>query len=943
MSEKTLFLLDGMALVYRSHFAFMGRPIQTASGFNTSAIFGFVNTLIQLLTDQKPTHIAVVFDTSAPTARHETYAPYKGNREEMPEELSAQIPHVRRFIEAFRIPILTLDGYEADDLIGTLARRAESEKFITYMVTPDKDFGQLVTDRIRMYKPSRMGDGIEILGPKEILEKWEIREPSQVIDMLGLMGDSSDNIPGVPGIGQKTAQKLLEAYGSIENLLAHTAGLKGKQKENLETFAEQARLSKKLATILTDVPLAVDLESLRRQDMDTQAIATLCVEFEFNSLGRRLLGDDFQAGRGHGTPKKLVEGEFDFGDGAGQDEESGEFAPESETIPQANLKRLADLPHTYSAITDKAGRASLIERLRAASSFCFDLETSGKDAKASAIVGIAFCLQSREAYFVAFPEDAKASAAILEEFRPIFEETTTEKIGHNMKFDLTVLKWHGVEVRGKHFDTMVAHALVEPELKHGMDFMSEAYLGYTPIPIEDLIGEKKGAQKSMRDVPLDLVAPYACEDADVTLQLRGVVMPMLEKKGQEKVFYDIEAPLIRVLVDMEHAGIRVDTLVLAEVSVQLEESIAALEKQIYDEAGGMPFNISSARQLGDVLFGKLGLAGPKPKKTATGQFATDEQTLQGLAARHPIVRHILDYREASKLKSTYVDALPAAIDRRTGRVHTTYNQIVTATGRLNSTDPNLQNIPIRTELGREIRKAFVPGDREHELLSADYSQIELRIIAALAGDPGMLQAFRSGEDIHETTASKVFGVPKADVTADMRRKAKMVNFGIIYGISSFGLAQRLGIGRQEAGNIIGAYLHQYPRVQEYMDKTIAFARKHGYVETVTGRRRYLRDIRSANNTVRSRAERNAINTPIQGTAADMIKLAMVNVHRALARERLSTRMLLQVHDELVFELAPGEREAVTKLVEHEMKNAIPSLDVPIVVDIGIGGNWLEAH
>jgi DNA polymerase-1 len=937
---KKLFLLDGMALVYRAHFAFATRPILTSKGVNTSALYGFTNTLLDIIKTQQPTHIAVAFDTQAPTQRHVDFPEYKAQREEMPEDLSAALPHVRRMIEAFNIPVITCDGFEADDIIGTLVRLAEKDGFESYMVTPDKDFGQLVSARTFIYKPSRMGEGIEVMGLPEVLLKWGVERPDQVIEVLALWGDTADNIPGVPGIGEKTAGKLIAQYGTVENLLAHTGELKGKLKENLETHRDKALLSKKLATIICDTPCARNLEELKVRPRNDHDVKSLFVEFEFNSLGRRLFGDDFKAGRGSGAaaaPEDKAIEELVLVS------ESEPTAP-AETAPPApvatNLKTIADVPHEYHLVTTSKDRAKLIKTLAGLKSFCFDTETTGLDVRQARLIGIAFSFQAHTGYYVALPANEAEAAAILEEFRPVLEDGKIEKVGHNLKFDLSVLKWHGLSVRGKLFDTMIAHSLVEPDLRHGMDYLSEVYLGYTPVPITKLIGDEKSEQINMGSVAPELVAEYSAEDADVTWQLRAKLEPLLKEKGQERVFYEVESPLIPVLVDMEFEGVRVDAAALAEFAVQLSKEMFEQEGTIYQLAG-TKFNLNSPKQLGEILFDVLKLA-EKPKKTKTGQYATNEQTLIELAAEHEIVQRLLDYRTASKLKSTYADALPGTIWPKTGRVHTTYNQMVTATGRLNSQDPNLQNIPIRTEKGREIRKAFVSRDREHVLLSADYSQIELRIIAALSHETGMLEAFRQNLDIHTATAAKVYGVSLDQVTAEMRRKAKMVNYGIAYGISAFGLAQRLAIPRKEAATIIEQYFAKYPGIAGYMRETVDLARKQGYVETVTGRRRYLRDIRSANTMVRGAAERNAINAPIQGTAADMIKIAMINIHRELDERKLRTRMLLQVHDELVFDVYRPEEEQVRPLIAEKMRTAI-KLEAPIEVEMGSGENWLEAH
>jgi DNA polymerase-1 len=947
---KKLFLLDGMALVYRAHFALISRPIFTSKGVNTSALYGFTQTLLDILKNQQPSHIAVAFDTEAPTQRHAEYAEYKATRQAMPEDLSQALPHVRRMIEAFRIPVLTCDGYEADDIIGTLVRRAEKQGFKSYMVTPDKDFGQLVDENTFLYKPARMGDSVEIMGLPEIRKRWGVERPEQVVDILALMGDASDNIPGVPGIGEKTAMKLISQYGTVENLLARTTELSGRTKETLETNREVALLSKRLATLICDAPCAIDLESLKLQPADEDKLRGLLVEFEFNSIGRRLFGEEFKAGRGFQpgaarseqrsrpaapAANQPVEDLVLVGETQG-----GAVVEEKPPVVAANLKTIADVPHEYHLVRSPAERAQLIGALQSKASFCFDTETTSLDPKEARLVGLAFSFAPHTGYYVPVPNEPAEAKRLLEEFRPVLESERAEKVGHNLKFDLSVLKWQGLELRGKLFDTMVAHSLIEPEMRHGMDYLSEVYLGYTPIPISRLIGDARAEQINMADVPVEKAAEYSAEDADVTLQLRAALEPLLKERGQERVFYEIESPLIPVLVDMEYEGIKVDAAALADFAAQLSKEMDEQEKTICRLAG-TTFNVNSPRQLGQILFDILKICAA-PKKTRTGQYATDEQTLAALAPDHEIVQRLLDYRAAAKLKSTYADALPAAIWPRTTRVHTTFNQVMTTTGRLNSQNPNLQNIPIRTERGQEIRKAFVPRNGDFLLLSADYSQIELRIIAALSHEPGLLEAFKTGTDVHTATAARVYGLFPEMVTPEMRRKAKMVNYGIAYGISAFGLAQRLGIPRKEAAEIIDQYFKQFPRIRRYMDDTIAFARKHGYVETVTGRRRYIRDIRSFNNTVRGAAERNAINAPIQGTAADMIKIAMINVHRELARRNLKTRMLLQVHDELVFDLYEPEEKEVRTLVEERMKTAIP-LDVPIEIETGVGETWLEAH
>jgi DNA polymerase-1 len=949
---KKLFLLDSMALVYRAHFALVHRPIFTSKGVNTSALYGFTQTLLDILTNQQPTHIAVVFDTEAPTHRHKEFAEYKAQREAMPEDLSKALPHVRRMVEAFNFPVLTCDGWEADDIIGTLVKRAEKEEFESYMVTPDKDFGQLVSEKTLIYKPSRMGDGIEILGLPEIFQKWGVQRPEQVIDVLGLWGDASDNIPGVPGIGEKTAIKLIAQYGSVENLLAHTQELKGKLKESLETNREQALLSKRLATILCDAPCAIELEQLKIRERNNDELKRLFVEFEFNSLGRRLFGDDFKAGRGfqsgvENSPPAPIERQSDLA--LVSDEpvttsspvaEAEAVEPEKPAPSAAHLKTCSDLPHEYHRVASASQRSAMIETLRQQPSISFSVTATSGDPKQARPIGLAFTFAPHAGYYVPLPANEDEARRILQEFQPVLENERIEKVGHDLKSDYAVIQWHGVTVRGKLFDTMLAHSLIEPDMRHSLEFLAEAHLGYSPISVAQLLGEKGAERSQLADVLEEQLAEYSVEKADLAWQLRAILEPLLQEKEQERVYYEIEAPLLPVLVDMEFAGIKVNGAALAEFAQQLGKDMAAAERDIYRLAG-REFNLNSPKQLGEIFFDVLKIA-EKPKKTKTGQYATDEQTLLALGSEHEIVRRLLEYREMSKLKSTYVDTLPTSIWPKTGRIHTTYHQAATSTGRLNSQNPNLQNIPIRTEQGREIRKAFVPRDDEHLLLSADYSQIELRIIAALSHEAGLLEAFRSGLDVHTATAARVFGVFLEMVTPDMRRKAKMVNYGIAYGISAFGLAQRLGIPRREGAAIIDQYFAQFPGIRQYMTDTIAFAGEHGYAQTVTGRRRYLRDIRSSNATIRGSAERNAINAPIQGTAADMIKIAMVNIHRELVARRLKTRMLLQVHDELVFDLYKPEQTEVLPMIEDKMKTAI-ALEVPIVVEMGMGQNWLQAH
>jgi DNA polymerase-1 len=928
-TPNRLFLLDGMALIYRAHFALIRSPIYTSNRVNTSALFGFTNTLLDLLEKQAPTHLAVAFDTSDPTPRHEIYPEYKANRDEMPEDLALQLPHVKRLVEAFNIPVIECPGWEADDIIGTLAKKAEAlGNFETYMVTPDKDFAQLVTDTTRIYKPGRQGSEAEILDRAAICENWMVEDPIQTIDILGLWGDASDNIPGVPGIGEKTAKKLVAQFGSVEKLLESTDQLKGKQKENVENNREQALLSKQLVTIMTDAPVVVGFDEIKISERNDEAIQSLFVEFEFSSLGKRLFGDNFQTGRGHSTT-------------------------ETEAGLSANLKTIDDFEKSYRFIrSDEAdARAELMKELQAKEAFCFDLETTSLDEKTTRIIGLAFSWKEHEAVYVEVPEGA-AGDGIVEEFREVFANTKIEKIGHNLKFDIGVLQWQGFEVATPVFDTMLAHSLIEPDQRHKMDYLAESMLGYTPISYDSVFGrqaEKTGqmnlfdeAEMSGSGPDFEAIAQYACEDADVTWQLAVLLKEKVKELDQEKVLYEIECPLVPVLVAMEVEGIRVDPDTLGEIGVLLGSRIESLQKAVYEEAG-TEFNLNSPKQVGEILFDQLNLV-EKPKKTKTGQYKTDEQTLTSLAPSHKIVRDMLSYREAAKLKSTYVDALPESIFPGTGRIHTTFHQLMTATGRLASNNPNLQNIPIRSDQGREIRRAFVPRSEEFTLLAADYSQVELRVMASLCEDPAMMEAFQNNQDIHTTTAARVFGVTDEEVTSDMRRTAKMVNFGIIYGISAFGLSQRLNgeVSRSEAGEIIEEYFRQYPGVKDFQERTIEQAKTDGYVETLTGRRRYLRDIDSRNGMIRAAAERTAINTPIQGTAADMIKIAMVKVAGLLREGNYQTRMLLQVHDELVFDLHKEEVDTVVPEIETAMKDALP-LSVPIVVESGTGDNWLEAH
>lgn len=948
---KKLFLLDGMGMIYRAHFALISRPIFSSKGVNTSALYGFTQSLLQILREQEPTHIAVAMDSGAPTHRLADFKDYKAQRQETPEDIEIAIPNVYRMLEAFNIPALTCEGYEADDIVATLVKKAEQEGFQCYMATLDKDFGQLVTANTFLYKLSRMGDAVEILGVPEVLKKWEIQRPEQVADVMALWGDTSDNIPGVPGFGEKTAKKLIGQYGSLENLLEHTAELKGKMKENLEKNREQAVLSKKLATLIKNAPCAVDFDSLRVRKPDEEKLKALLNEFEFNSIGRRIFGDSFRVVRGGQTTAR--EDAFTLSDGqetahpkggTSNEQETGDlFAAVAAEEPSEPVQpkpegmiSITAVPHDYKVAGSAEERKQLLKELSKAPVFGVHAIASSLDPKQARLLGMAFSLKQTSASYV--PVGSGEVGKILEEFRPVLESSQNEKVGHNLKYHLGVLRWNSVAARGKVFDTMIAHALIEPDMRHTLAYLAEVYLGYSVIPMSQLIGEKDPI--SLADVPVEKMAELACESAELTWTLRPILESELKRKRQETVFYKIEAPLVTVLADMEVEGIRVDSAALGEFGAQLAKEIDQLEKTICGMAG-REFNINSGRQLGEVLFEVMKIC-EKPKKTKTGQYATDEQTLLTLAPEHEIVQKLMEYRSLTKLKSTYADTLPEAIWPKTGRIHTTFNQVMTSTGRLSSQDPNLQNIPIRRERGQEIRRAFVPRDKDHLLLSVDYSQIELRIIAALSREPGLLDAFKNGTDVHTATAARVFGVSLEQVDSEMRRKAKMVNYGIAYGISAFGLAQRLAIPRREAMAIIEQYFAKFPGIRQYMNDTIALAREKGYVETVTGRRRYMRDINSANAATRGGAERNAINAPIQGTAADMIKIAMIEIQRELQRKNFRTRMLLQVHDELVFDLYKPEEKEILALVEEKMKSAI-ALDVPIEVEMGTGQNWLEAH
>lgn len=924
---KRLFLLDAMALIYRAYYALNKNPRITSKGLNTSAILGFSNALFDIIRNEKPTHLGVAFDTHAPTIRSEGFEAYKAQREKMPEDIAKAIPYIYKLVESFNIPLLFVDGYEADDVIGTLAKRAEKAGFTTYMMTPDKDFGQLVSENIFIYKPAFMGNKAHIMGVKEVCEKFEIERPEQVIDILGLWGDASDNIPGIPGIGEKRAKELLKLYHSVEGVIEHADELKGKMAENVKNFAAQGLESKQLATIDLEVPIEFEPDNLKLTNPDFEALKELFLELEFKTYASRIF--DFFKNEGTAKEAKQAEEQQDLFSQAG--------------IEVETLKNIETTDHKYFLVDNRNKREKLMAEIKAQKTFCFDTETTGIDPNNSELVGISIALKPKEAFYIPVPDEKDEAIKLVEEFKSVFEDETIEKTGQNLKFDIAILKWYDIDVKGKLFDTMLAHYLIEPDQRHNMDFLADHYLGYKTMKYDE-VTEKKGSQQlDMRQAfqkhPRK-VKDYAAEDADITLQLRLKLEPLLEKSKVRKLFDEIEIPLVPVLGSMEAEGVNIDSETLKNISQQLGEEIEVATKEIF-ELAGEEFNISSPKQLGIILFEKLKIT-DKPKLTKTKQYSTGEDILVKLEKRHEIVSKILDYRSLTKLKSTYVDALPELINPRDKRIHTSYNQAVAATGRLSSTAPNLQNIPIRTERGREIRKAFVPRNEDYVLLAADYSQIELRLIAELSKDEGMMEAFINGLDIHTATASKVYGIPLEDVSKDMRRNAKTVNFGIVYGISAFGLSERLNIPRGEARDIIDNYFKQYPGVKKYMDGNINFAKEHGFVETIMGRRRYLNDINSGNANVRGFAERNAINAPVQGSSADMIKIAMINIFNEMNKRNLKSKMILQVHDELVFDAHKNELDILKPLVEEGMKNAIP-LKVPVVVDMNTGNNWLEAH
>ncbi len=964
-TEKKLFLLDAYALIYRAFFAMSKNPRLNSKGVNTSAVMGFLNSLYEILQKEKPTHIGVAFDVAGTAQRQAEYSEYKANREKMPDDLRDAIPYIIRLIEAFNIPVYGVEGYEADDVIGTLAKKAEQQGFLTYMMTPDKDFGQLVTDKILLYKPAKFGEPAQVWGPKEVCERYGIQEPKQLIDILGLWGDAADNIPGIPGIGEKTAAQLVGKYGSVENLIAHVDELKGKQKENVINFAEQGLMSKSLATINLEVPVKFDEEELKAKEPDVPALMALFEELEFRTFAKRFL-EDYKGkqstldgpstlrqaqGSGtlaspslRGTKQSRETGESQTPDLFSTSTPSGEFdlfnqGDNSGLLEFSDKDSAKTVPHDYRLVESDADIKALVDLLSKQNQFVFDTETTNIDVYSADLVGLSFAIKAHEAWYLSMPAEHEACQKKLELLRPLFEDESILKIGQNLKYDISMLAQYGINVKGPLFDTMLAHYLIEPEQRHNMDYLAEVYLNYITIPIEDLIGKGR-QQKTMREVPVELVKEYAAEDADITLQLYEKLLPLLKENGVEKLFYEIEMPLVPVLSRMEANGVRIDTENLQQISEAFGVEIHKIEEEIY-KAAGMPFNIASPKQLGEVLFEKLHID-EKAKKTKTGQYATGEDVLQKLSHKHPIIQMILDYRSFTKLKSTYLDALPALVNPKDGLIHTSYNQAVTATGRLSSNNPNLQNIPVRTEKGREIRRAFVPRSPEYTLLAADYSQIELRIIAHLSQDPAMVNDFNLGHDIHAATAAKVFHVPMDQVTKEQRSRAKAVNFGIIYGMSAFGLAERMELSRSEAADIIKKYFEEYAGIKEYMNRSIALARERGYAETILGRRRYLRDINGANSVVRGFAERNAINAPIQGSSADMIKIAMISIHEELERLKMQSKMILQVHDELVFDAHLDELDALKAIVQDKMVNALP-LSVPVIVEMNTGANWLEAH
>ncbi len=959
--SKKLYLLDALALIYRAYYALIRTPRITSTGINTNAQFGFTNTLLEIIKKETPSHIAVCFDTHAPTERHTDFTDYKANREEAPEDLLSSLPHIKAIIEGFNIPVVECDGYEADDVIGTLAWQAADLGYEVYMVTPDKDYGQLlVKPNVYMWKPPSFGNEREILDAEKIKAKWDIARVDQVIDMLGLMGDAADNIPGIPGVGEKTAAKLLKEYDTLEGVLANADKIKGAMGEKVRAGVASAIMSKKLATIITNVPVTFHEEDYKLSEKNIPALTEIFNLLEFKTLGKRILGSDFEVvseaakekqvdlfGNEVKAPKeKTIKTKTIILDSETGTQSVLEAEDQEEESPQLVVnKNIENTTHKYLMVVGEEDIKKLVAQLSNELEVCIDTETTGIDANNVELVGLSFSIKEHEGYYVPIAKDGDekdGAKHILSLFKGLFDNTNITWIGQNLKYDFLVLKWYGVELRGKTFDTMLAHYVIEPEGRRSMDLLSGQFLGYEPVAIETLIGKKGKNQGTMRDVPLEQITEYAAEDADITLQLKNCFAPLIEKRGVSRVFEEVENPLVRVLVNMEYEGVKVDTAFLNDYSKVLEEEAKKAEESVFAQAG-VRFNLASPKQLGEVLFDVLKLD-PKAKKTKTGQYATGEDVLSKMAAKHKIVDDILNFREFTKLKSTYVDAIPALINPKTGRIHTSYAQAVAVTGRLSSTNPNLQNIPIRSERGKEIRKAFIPRDPNRLLVSADYSQIELRIVAAISGDPNMCEAFKQGKDIHTATAAKVYGIEEADVTKEMRYKAKSVNFGIIYGQGAFGLADNLGISRTEAKEIIDNYKKEFPNIQKYMDQQINNAKELGFVETLMGRKRWLRDINSSNFTVRGFAERNAINSPIQGSAADMIKLAMIRVHREMEKKQWESKMILQVHDELVFDAVENELPELKELILSCMTGAmiLPN-GVPVEAEIGVGKNWLEAH
>jgi DNA polymerase-1 len=939
--DKRLFLLDAYALIFRAYYALIRNPRITSKGKNTNAQFGFTNTLIDLINKEKPTHLAVCFDVEGATERHTDFADYKANRQEAPEDLVESIPEIKRIIEGFNIPCIGVAGYEADDVIGTLAWQAHDAGYEVFMVTPDKDYGQLVRDGVKIYRPGYQGSSVEIMGPAEVCAKWDIADVSQVIDILGLMGDAVDNIPGIAGVGEKTASKLLKEYGNVENVVANAENIKGALGEKIKKGKESALLSKKLATIITNVPVQFHEEDFCLKEWNKPALIEVFTELEFKTLGKRILGDDFNVfgGAPVGVQTDLFGNAIESAAARTIIEKT-----EDNEIGEAGLsasKNINNTNHEYILVDDEKKIKELVDVLMQQTEICFDTETTGIDANDAELVGMSFSYKPGEAYFVTCSSDYEATCNLLELLKPLFDNPDLLWIGHNLKYDLLVLKYYNREIKGAVYDTMLAHYVVDPDGKRSMDLLSAQFLSYEPVHIEELIGKKGKQQGTMRDVEIQKLKDYAAEDADITLQLKHSLHPLLKTKDVERVFYEVENPLVKVLTDMEYAGVMIDVPFLLNYSKELEREAYQAEQAVYAGAG-VKFNIGSPKQLGEVLFEKLNL-NPSAKKTKSGQYATGEDVLMKLAHSNPIVEDILAYRQLTKLKSTYVDALPSLINRKSGRVHTTYGQAVAVTGRLASNNPNLQNIPIRTERGKEIRKAFIPK-QGNVIISADYSQIELRIVAGISGDENMCNAFKNNADIHTATAAKVFNVDAKDVTKEMRYKAKSVNFGIIYGQGAFGLADNLGISRTEAKEIIDNYKKEFSGITKYMDNMINFCREHGYVQTLMGRKRWLKDINSSNFTVRGYAERNAINSPIQGTAADMIKMAMIKIHDAMQKENLKSKMIMQVHDELVFDALASELDVLQPLILNNMKSALPlPCGVPVEAELGVGENWLEAH